>query len=303
VAIYEIPTGTIDGTNATFTCSRLISDEMVFVDRVLQVPGTDYTASGTTLTFLSGAIPQLAASLLVYLGRAGTTVSGGPGGGTTTTGGTAPLDLWTPPLGGYIDSREPFSEVSIDTSAGGKEVRSTWWSAPRYRWRIVVETLRSDAGSRADWQTTWGHFARRFGQLVVFGLIDTSDSAVLTHPFGLGDGATTTFQLQRSVLTPGVTPAFWPSYADGFEPIWAPIVTGLSIYVDGTLALPLAMDPNEYSLSSSGLVTFAAAPAIGAVLTWTGNYAWPVRLDGVTTYRRIVGGMWATEISLVSVRR
>lgn len=60
--VRETPTGTVNGSNATFTLAftPLSGTEHVFVNGVLQNPGTgnDYTISGATITFLTGAIPQ-----------------------------------------------------------------------------------------------------------------------------------------------------------------------------------------------------------------------------------------------------
>jgi hypothetical protein len=60
--VRATPGGTVDGTNATFTLATtpVNNTEMVFVNGVLQNAGSgnDYTISGATITFLSGAIPQ-----------------------------------------------------------------------------------------------------------------------------------------------------------------------------------------------------------------------------------------------------
>ena len=60
--VRETPTGTVNGSNATFTLANtpLSGTEHVFVNGVLQNPGTgnDYTISAATITFLTGAIPQ-----------------------------------------------------------------------------------------------------------------------------------------------------------------------------------------------------------------------------------------------------
>lgn len=74
----ETPAGTVDGTNAVFTASgNLLASHQLFVDRVLQVVGTDYTYSGATITFLAGSIPQAGALLLLY-----GTVPAAPGTGS-----------------------------------------------------------------------------------------------------------------------------------------------------------------------------------------------------------------------------
>jgi hypothetical protein len=60
-ATRETPSGTVNGSNPTFTLANtpVAGSEMVFVNGVLQESGagTDYTISGATLTFLTGAIP------------------------------------------------------------------------------------------------------------------------------------------------------------------------------------------------------------------------------------------------------
>lgn len=65
----EIPTGTVNGSNATFTLANTptAATEEVFVNGILQNvgAGNDYTISGATITFLTGAIPQTGDVVLV----------------------------------------------------------------------------------------------------------------------------------------------------------------------------------------------------------------------------------------------
>ena len=65
----EIPTGTVNGSNATFTLANTptVGTEHVFVNGVLMNSGAgnDYTISGATITFLTGAIPQTGDVVLV----------------------------------------------------------------------------------------------------------------------------------------------------------------------------------------------------------------------------------------------
>jgi hypothetical protein len=60
--VRETPSGTVNGSNTAFTLANtpVSNTEQVFVNGVLQNPGAgnDYTISTTTITFLSGAIPQ-----------------------------------------------------------------------------------------------------------------------------------------------------------------------------------------------------------------------------------------------------
>lgn len=60
----ETPTGTVDGTNVEFRTAQVPVGEQLFVDRVLQYPGLDYTLSGTTITFTYA--PPPGALLRIY---------------------------------------------------------------------------------------------------------------------------------------------------------------------------------------------------------------------------------------------
>lgn len=107
--------------------------------------------------------------------------------------------LLPPALGARVVSREPYTDVRIDTSASGKEARSSWWTLPRTRYKVAFEVLRQDLGSRADFQQIASLFARHFGQLDSFLFTDEADSSVSDHGFGVGDGSTTAYQLQRTL--------------------------------------------------------------------------------------------------------
>lgn len=65
----ETPGGTVDGSNANFTLanSPTAGTERVFVNgiRMRSGAGNDYTISGTTITFLTGAIPVTGDIILV----------------------------------------------------------------------------------------------------------------------------------------------------------------------------------------------------------------------------------------------
>ena len=65
----EIPSGTINGTNPTFILANtpIAGTEIIFVNGILQNvgAGNDYTISTTTITFLTGSIPQSGDVILV----------------------------------------------------------------------------------------------------------------------------------------------------------------------------------------------------------------------------------------------
>jgi hypothetical protein len=64
--MYEVPTPAANGTNPTFTAVSIITDEQIFVDRSLQVRGSDYTLSANVITFQAGSIPPPNAIIQLY---------------------------------------------------------------------------------------------------------------------------------------------------------------------------------------------------------------------------------------------
>lgn len=71
-------------------------------------------------------------------------------------------------------------------------------------------------------------------------------------PFGLGDGATKVFQLTRPI--------------GNYQDIIQNLNGAPSIYIAGVL------QTSGYSVDAKGVVTFTAAPALNAVLSWSGKY-------------------------------
>jgi hypothetical protein len=69
----ELPSGTVNGTNPTFTLSatpKPASSLLLHVNGILQRSGVgnDYTLSGVTVSFLTGSVPAAGDSLeAVYL--------------------------------------------------------------------------------------------------------------------------------------------------------------------------------------------------------------------------------------------
>lgn len=58
--VGEVPSGTVDGTNPTFTLAHtpIAGTVAVYVDGVRMLDGSDYTISGAVITFQTGAIPE-----------------------------------------------------------------------------------------------------------------------------------------------------------------------------------------------------------------------------------------------------
>jgi hypothetical protein len=84
-------------------------------------------------------------------------------------------------------------------------------------------------------------------------LIPPTGGSATAQPLGIGDGATTAFQI---VATAGMP-------VESF-------VGSPAIYVSGAIQSAGI----DYSLDQTGLVTFYIPPANGAVVSWTGAYLW-----------------------------
>ncbi len=79
----EVPGGTVDGSNTTFTLANAPSPAAsleLFRNGLEQNPSADYTLTGSTVQFLSGAIPQPGDTLLAWYRLP----AGGSGGGGDT---------------------------------------------------------------------------------------------------------------------------------------------------------------------------------------------------------------------------
>ncbi len=157
--------------------------------------------------------------------------------------------------------RAPVFSTTVKRSVGGREYRALNQLYPTYRYKFSFEFLRDQRKGVDELRTLVGFFNARHGSYDSFLFDDPDDNATENDQFGLGNGSATAFQLFRSF--------------GGFsEPVYdlkaAPLV-----YKDGVKQTPTT----HYSVSSSGLVTFVAAPAAGAVLKWTGGYYWRCCFD------------------------
>ena len=84
----EVPGGTIDGINATFTLANSPSPAVslvLFRNGVVQQPGADYTLTGSTIQFLAGAVPQPGDTLAAWY-RLASSSGSLLGGGLTAPG-------------------------------------------------------------------------------------------------------------------------------------------------------------------------------------------------------------------------
>ena len=139
----------------------------------------------------------------------------------------------------------------------GKSTRIQNWTFPRYHWEASFSTLRQNA-TQAEFAQLMGFINSLAGGALPFYYTDADDNAVTGQEFGVGDGATTTFQLVRA-------------FGGNVEPVQSP---------NGTPTITVAGTPTtSFTIDSKGVVTFASAPASAAALLWTGAFYWLCELD------------------------
>ncbi|MCT2398532.1 DUF2460 domain-containing protein [Novosphingobium mangrovi (ex Huang et al. 2023)] len=154
--------------------------------------------------------------------------------------------------------------------AGGGEYRPRRWTNPLHRYDIAHNVRKPE--DIAELRSF--HFARngRHRGFLLKDWLDWTSASdgqsapmVTDQSLGTGDGVETQFQLVKR-------------YADAINPfdrpVAFPVVDTLLIAADGT---PMA---SGWSVErGTGLVTFTAAPAIGAVLTAGFAFDVPIRFD------------------------
>jgi hypothetical protein len=158
-------------------------------------------------------------------------------------------------------------------SASARETGVGYETFPRWEWTLTYEFLRETA-SLTEMQDLVGFFNARFGPLDDFLFTDPDESSVSALQFGTGTGSQTQFPLAR----------LFGGFA---EPVGYAVPS--SITVNGT---PTAL----YTLLSNRIVQFNSAPANGAVLRWTGTYAYRCRfVDPDMEMEKFLSMMWKSS--------
>jgi len=149
----------------------------------------------------------------------------------------------------FNNTRTPVWSTITHKSVSGKQQRASLWSYPIWRYKLSYEILRADEAHQ-ELQTLVGFFLEHRGAWDSWLYEDPSDNTVTGQSIGIANGARTEFQLVRTYGANG------NSFA---EPMTA-IKGAPTIKVDG-----VTVDPVNYTVGDTGLVTFATAPESGAI--------------------------------------
>jgi uncharacterized protein (TIGR02217 family) len=159
--------------------------------------------------------------------------------------------------------KKPTFSTLEQESVSGKKKEIANWVYPRWQLELTFEFLR-DAAAYNELKTLAGFFLAMLGKFDTFLFDDPDDNFVTGQQLGEGDGQTTVFQFVRT-------------FGGFLEPITdlndtpAPV-----IYLNGA-----AQASGLYSIGflDSGLLTFTAAPAPGAVVSADFGYYWRCRFQ------------------------
>jgi uncharacterized protein (TIGR02217 family) len=161
----------------------------------------------------------------------------------------------------FLMSKRPTWSTAITTARSGRERRRQNWSYPIWQFKLHYEVLR-DRPAAPDLARLTAFFNMHAGRQRQFLFLDPTDNAVTNQPFATGDGVSRTFQLTRAMAVGAIAFA---------EPI-AAVQGPPTVFVNGAAA-------SGFTIGAFGAITFAAAPAAGAVLSWSGRFLFACRFD------------------------
>lgn len=150
-----------------------------------------------------------------------------------------------------VQKTPTFNTIEHKTVSGMRKALSMQ-PYPIWTFELSFSYLADTGLATDDYHLLQGFFLDRYGKWDDFLFYDKYDNAVTAEVFGVGDGVAKQFQLVRA-------------FRDFIEPILG-VLGAPSIYINGVL------QSSGYTISTTGLVTFTAAPAAAAVITWTGQF-------------------------------
>lgn len=170
--------------------------------------------------------------------------------------------------------RRPRWSTVTKKSVSGREFRSAQFSYPLWEYKLSFEVLRARS-ALPEMQQLAAFFNARQGSFDDFLYSDPDDNSVTLQGFGMGNGSTTQFQLVRA-------------FGGYTEPVFS-LNSAPLIYVNGVLQTVTT----NYTVSSTGLVTFVTPPGNGLALTWSGTYYWRVRfMQDAIDFNQFMRQLW-----------
>jgi len=166
----------------------------------------------------------------------------------------------------------PTYQNVIQESISGTEQRVQVWAKCRGEWDITYTVL--DTGETSGtFRAVVALFRAHFANLYPFPFKDWADYQLTDELIGTGDASGTTFQVTKT-YDPSQILLNTPGALTYVRDIYLP-VTGLVVKVNGVVKSVIT----DYTIGSTGLITFTAPPANGHPITVTGEFDVPVRFN------------------------
>lgn len=174
--------------------------------------------------------------------------------------------------------KTPMWSSLVKKSKSGRRRAIQQYSSPLWRFEMNFEVIRNRTIT-PELAEMYALFCSVQGRTGTFYFIDPSDYYVVGQSLGTGTGARTVYQLSRTLA------GYVASYS---ENVYYPIGTP-TIYVNGVAT-------TSFTLGAGGVITFSAAPALNAVLTWTGGFMYNCAMESDEIGpHKMVGDLWELD--------
>jgi hypothetical protein len=164
--------------------------------------------------------------------------------------------------------------TKVQTASDLSELRLQMAATPMYKVKLTYDMLR-DTTVHDELRSLGGFFMARAGKFDSWLFSDPTDGAVTQQSLGLGNGTEANFSLSRTFGT--------------FTERVANIHAVTQVRVANT-------PTSNYTLSSSGVVTFNTPPANAEPVDWTGTYYFRCRfLQDEQEFENFMYQLWAAQ--------
>lgn len=160
----------------------------------------------------------------------------------------------------------------IQEAVSGQEQRIRTWAKCRGTWTLGYPILDSE-DQDGDYAAVLALAMAHHGSLIPFPFKNWGDYKLIDELIGTGDGSETEFQITKT-YDPSQILLSTPGALTYVRPIYLPR-SGLVVKVDGVTKTITT----DYTISSTGLITFTSSVPDEDEITVTGEFDTPVRLD------------------------
>ncbi len=169
-------------------------------------------------------------------------------------------EIQFPPDIAYGAQGGPQYATTVVATASGFEQRNASWASARGSWNVA-----SGLKNQSQLNTLIAFFRARKGRAYGFRFKDWTDYKIIGQVLGIGDGVTKSFQLVKTYIS---------GPASETRIIKKPVAGTVKPYLAG-----VAQSAGWSADTTTGILTFLTAPAVGIVITADFEFDVPVRFD------------------------